>query len=63
MTLKWFADKLNPELDIIIYEKHDGESVPVSVVKAKDADGSRYAEATIKNFKMCTSRPMARVDI
>ena len=63
MTLAWFADKLNPELDIVIYEEHDGESVPVSRVKAKNAHSSKYADATIKNFKMCTSRPMARVDI
>lgn len=63
MTVRWFADKFNPELDIVIYTKRDGESMPLSIVKAKNVDRNKYADEEVKDFRMCTSRPMARLDI
>lgn len=59
MTIKYFSKMLMPDVEIIVCK----ENAAVSKIKASNVSKSKYAESTIKDFTMSSSRPMVRVDI
>lgn len=60
MTLKYFAKMLNPEAKIVIYAE-DGDAV--GCVRAKNVEGYRFEEETVKDWKMNSFKPVVKVTI
>ena len=59
MTIKFFAKRLTPDVELIIFENDER----IARFPAGKASETKYADAVIKDFTMSSFHPAARVDI
>lgn len=59
MTIKFFAKRLAPDVELIIFENDER----IARFPAGKASETKYADAVIKDFTMSSFHPAARVDI
>ena len=59
MTIKFFAKRLTPDVELIIFENDER----IAPFPAGKASGTKDANAVIKDFTMSSFHPVCRVDI
>ena len=59
MTIKFFAKRLTPDVERIIFENDE----LIARFPAGKASETKYADTVIKDFTMSSFHPAARVDI
>lgn len=59
MIIKYFAKRLTPDVELIIFENDER----IARFPAGKASETKYAYAVIKDFTMSSFHPVCRVDI